>query len=751
MTDIAKTPFDLTLHLVSVGGNSDGGWIPGNGYPNPQVGRVGQRYVDVLTGHIYGPKTRNGWPAEHTHTLNLGNVAGEFTNMLSRVPALEVRASNLEARTKTLEGRADATADMLIQHRTTLTEHGLRIETLEADSSEIKRRIGMVDTSLSARMLLAEDALNDLSRLRGLDLADFNSRLSVLKTELDGNSSEITHLRESYTGFTQTWAQDILTLRSEFEGNFALAQETLRTYADRFTAIATSISELRVQVGDARSAITSESLARANQYSALAQQITSLSAEVGGSLANIITQQTALVDDFQAYASSVEHLSVELGDVRADITEKVEVMATANSAVASRVSTLDVATATLSGRIQQEESARISGDTAVLTSAKTMIASSEAGVRAKVTEESGARIAGDQAEAYQRGLLDTKFTNQGTNLSAAISAETKARTDAITAETSARNKQVSALQGEIGAVSAAITAESATRASAIAAETSARNKQVSAVDTKVNQVTTTVGGIQTQVTGLSAAITKEATTRANAIAAETSARNQQVSTLNTSIGQVSSAVTQEATTRATVDGYLGGRYTLSVSTSGGGYQSVAGMEIASTSSAGRQTINHIAFFADRFYISHGTSSAAEAPFMVEGGKVYIKSAVIQDASITNAKIGNAEVSTLKIAGNAVTVPGAATGKYSASVSLSTDMWTAFVIIATFVQGTGKDSHLWTISVNDIVQASAKPRDGTTGALTAITHVPAGTHKFSVTCATNSGDASCGITVIGVKR
>ena len=109
---------------------------------------------------------------------------------------------------------------------------------------------------------------------------------------------------------------------------------------------------------------------------------------------------------------------------------------------------------------------------------------------------------------------------------------------------------------------------------------------------------------------------------------------------------MSSAVTQEATTRATADGYLGSRYTLSVSTSGGGITSVAGMEIASTSLAGRQATNHIAFFADRFYITHSASGVAEAPFKVEGGRVYIKSAVIQEASID----------TLKIQGNAVTVP-----------------------------------------------------------------------------------------------
>ena len=68
-----------------------------------------------------------------------------------------------------------------------------------------------------------------------------------------------------------------------------------------------------------------------------------------------------------------------------------------------------------------------------------------------------------------------------------------------------------------------------------------------------------------------------------------------------------------------------------------------------------------------------------------------------------------------------------------------------------MQGTGKDAHLWVISVNGSVQAGAQPQDRTTGALTAIVHVPAGTHTFSVSCATQSGDAGCGITVIGVKR
>lgn len=580
MSHVAKTPFDLTLHLVSAGGNSDGGWIPGNGHPNPQVGRIGQRYVDVQTGHIYGPKSRDGWPVEPTHTLNLGNVAGEFANMLSRVPALEVRATNLEARTTVLEGRADSAADLAIQHHATLQEHGLRIETLEADSLEVRRRIGMVDTSLSARMLAAEDSLNELYGLRVNDIANTNSRLDTLTTELNGNKSSLTTLQDSYTSMSQTWTQQVTTLRSEFDDNIATLQQTLRTHADRHSATAELLATLTSRVDSNAAAITTESRTRADEYSALATQITQLSAETTASSAALTNQQTAMASELEAYASSVLALNAQLGDTTAAFQEEIQTLASADAALSSRVTTLDVATSNLSGRITTEESARISGDSAVLTSASQLIATSESGTAVKIAEEAAARLSGDQAEAYQRSLLDTKFTNQGNNLQAAITAE--------------------------------------------------------------------------------------ATARSNAISAETTARNQQISTLNTSIGQVSAAVTQEASTRASVDGYLGGRYTLSVSSSASGYTAVAGMEIASTSSANRQTTNYIGFFADRFYITHSSTNVVEAPFEVVGGKVYIKSAVIQDASITSAKIQdaaitsakikNAEIDTLKIAGNAVTVP-----------------------------------------------------------------------------------------------
>ena len=582
MSHIVKTPFDLTLHMVSVGGNSDGGWIPGNGYPAPEAGRVGQRYVDVQTGHIYGPKTRTGWPAEYTHTLNLGNVAGEFANMLSRVPKLEVLTTNQGQKISALEGRADSAADLANAHHATLQEHELRLDTLDASTLEIQRRIGMVDGTLSARMLVAEEDLSRLRHLRDVDLADQASKFSTLETSLRGNSSSLTQLQESFTGFSETWTQEVTTLRSDFNGNIATLQQTIHTHADRFSATSTRIDELTATVGGNTAALTEQARVTANEFAALSQQLNSMSAQFNGNVATITAQQTAMANDMEAYASSVEFLGSEVEGAKASVTEAVETLTTADQALARRISTLDTAAGDLAGRITNEETARVNADSAVLTAAQSLVATAESGLTSKVNEEAAARLSGDQAEAYQRSLLDTKFTTAN----------------------------------------------------------------------------------ETLRTNLQASISAEATARANAIAAETNTRNQQISTLNTNIGNVSAAVTQEASTRASVDGYLGSRYTLNVTNSAGGISSVAGMEIANTSSGGRQATNHIAFFADRFYITHDSNSAASVPFEVVGGVVKIKSALIQnasitsahiqDGSITNAKIQAAAVGTLTVAGGAVT-------------------------------------------------------------------------------------------------
>lgn len=173
-----------------------------------------------------------------------------------------------------------------------------------------------------------------------------------------------------------------------------------------------------------------------------------------------------------------------------------------------------------------------------------------------------------------------------------------------------------------------------------------------------------------------------------------------------------------------------------------GFATISGTNIGSATITGANIASATIGTAN---IANGAITTAKI------GDAQIVAAKIADASITSAKIGNAEVGTLKLAGNAVTFPAGANGMYSATASLTTDEVAAFSVIATFTQGSPRDGYFWYLSVNGSVVQTEKPRSGTLGAMSKIVYLAAGTHSFSIYTDIASGDAACGITVLGVKR
>lgn len=460
----ANSALDLTMHLINMGGNSDGGWIPGNGLPTSQIGIVGNRYVDVQTGDVYGPKTRTGWPEEASYTLNLGNVTGEFANMLARVPALEVGQSSLNSRVFILEGKATASSDLAAVHHTTLLDHAQQLAGHDASITDIYGRLNIADTELAARVGTAEIDIVGL-KAREITQQDLtNVRFNELSTELDGNGSSITNLQTSFTSFTQTWAQDVTTLRSEFNGSLATLTQTLTTQASELTATASVVTALTANVQGNAAALTQEATVRADADSAMAQQIATLTASVGTSLANFSSTQTAMVTDVEAFAASVESLNATVGENQAAFLEETTALATEDEALSQRITTLTATTGEITGMITTEQTARIDGDSAVVALTQTLLAESEEGTSALISQESVARLEGDQAEAYQRSLLSAQLETDKADLQATIAAETTARVTAIGAETTARNNAISTVNTSIGQVSAAVDFEASTRA-----------------------------------------------------------------------------------------------------------------------------------------------------------------------------------------------------------------------------------------------------------------------------------------------
>ena len=165
---------------------------------------------------------------------------------------------------------------------------------------------------------------------------------------------------------------------------------------------------------------------------------------------------------------------------------------------------------------------------------------------------------------------------------------------------------------------------------AIRTEQIIREEQNSAM---AQQLTTAV----TDINGNVALVQEDLKATSDLAGATASATTQ----LQTKVGQVDAAAQQAMSLAASVDGTVKG--TWSVKFDLNGY--VAGVALGVDQKSGSPPKSNFVVRADTFAVG-SPGSQDTVPFFVTGGVTYIKTAMIQDAS----------VDTLKIAGNAVTVP-----------------------------------------------------------------------------------------------
>ncbi|WP_416220990.1 phage tail tip fiber protein [Pseudomonas sp. RP23018S] len=270
----------------------------------------------------------------------------------------------------------------------------------------------------------------------------------------------------------------------------------------------------------------------------------------------------------------------------------------------------------------------------------------EATAPSAFTPGTSTRQAAGQALAV--AALDTKVTQQG----AKIESEAK-RTDG--------------LYTSVGNANAAIQSEA-----------SARSDGDTALGRRIDTVQSSVGSAN-------ASIQSEAQTRASA----DTALGRRVDTVQSNLGNTNASVQQVATAQANLKGELNAQYSVRVQVNHqGGYYHFGGFGIGVTEQGG---VVQSAFvvYADQFILINGNSGGLSSPWSVVGGQTFIADAYIRDASIgtakiadaaiTAAKIGVAEVDTLRIRGNAVTVPTTYTVPDS-SAGAGTGAWMDLVAI-----------------------------------------------------------------------
>jgi hypothetical protein len=150
-----------------------------------------------------------------------------------------------------------------------------------------------------------------------------------------------------------------------------------------------------------------------------------------------------------------------------------------------------------------------------------------------------------------------------------------------------------------------------------------------------------LSSLTSTVNSNTAAISSEATTRANA----DSALSTSITALQSSTGTNSASITTLQTATTNLQNDANAAYVLKVEANG----SVSGMVLEANAS-GAGSGSAVQFTSDKFAIWNGSSGIA--PFIVDGGVVYIDQARIKDGAILDAKIGSLDGG--KITANTIT-------------------------------------------------------------------------------------------------
>ena len=136
----------------------------------------------------------------------------------------------------------------------------------------------------------------------------------------------------------------------------------------------------------------------------------------------------------------------------------------------------------------------------------------------------------------------------------------------------------------------------------------------------------------------------------NSQSATASSLSSLSSTVTSNNNTLTASVNTINTTTANLNGDVNAMFVLQVATESNGSKSAAGMVIGSNASSGSGAQSYVQFQADKFAIWSGSSNIA--PFIVDGGVVYIDQARIKDGAILDAKIGSLDGG--KITANSIT-------------------------------------------------------------------------------------------------
>ncbi|MDR8069385.1 phage tail protein [Burkholderia cenocepacia] len=342
-------------------------------------------------------------------------------------------------------------------------------------------------------------------------------------------------------------------------------------------------------------AVTAEQQARQTADSSLGQRIDTVTASVGDAAAAIKQEATARADADGALSTRIDTVVSKANDNAAAISSEVTARAAADTALGKRV---DAVTADVGAN------------------------------KAAITAEQQARADADGALSSR---IDSTTATANAN-KAAIAAEQTARADGD----SALSRRIDSVSAQINVPMAGDTGQAAGSTLVMAGVYSEQSARAEADMAQAQRIESVTARMQSAQANLVADIRTESKARADA----DSAQAEQITTVRAQVNENSAAVQTVAQSYADLNGRVSASYQIKTQITSDGRTYIAGIGIGINNDSGIVE-SQVLVSAQRFaVVDPNNGGASIVPFVVQGGQVFLRQALIGSGWITNAMIGS---------------------------------------------------------------------------------------------------------------
>nr|WP_081337592.1 phage tail protein [Burkholderia pseudomultivorans] len=318
---------------------------------------------------------------------------------------------------------------------------------------------------------------------------------------------------------------------------------------------------------------------------------------------------------------------IGLANNAAAISTEASARATADDALSSRIDTVSASAAANSAAITAEQKARADADSALSTRVDAVTSTANSN-KSAIASEQTARTDADSALGKR---IDSVTATANCN-TAAIAAEQKARADAD----SALSNRIESVSAQINVPMAGDSNQAAGSTQVMAGVWSEQSARAEADMALAQQIESVTAQMQSGQADLFAGIQNEAQARVDADSAQAS----QIATISAKANDTEAAVQTVAQSYADLNGRVAASYQIKTQVTTDGKTYIAGIGVGIDNSSG-VVESQVLVSASRFAVvdpNNGGSSIV--PFVVQGGQVFLRQALIGAGWITNAMIGS---------------------------------------------------------------------------------------------------------------